>query len=428
MIPIPENASETPYASFWMAGFEGADHVNGNGQPQDLVRSTGHLACLEADYARVARFGLRTIRESVGWRLAEPIPRAPGASRFDLSRLLRCSDAASCHGVQPLWTLMHYGFPSGVDVFSDDFEGRFADFAATIARAMRGRADRAPVYTPVNEISFLAWAIAESDLVHPYRHESRRRQGGELHVDVGWEAKWRLVRAALLAMAAVRAEDASARFLHVEPLIHIVPPQHSPHLAERASEVADYQWQTWDMLDGALLPELGGSPAALDLLGVNYYHNCQWEMDGPRLEWHLGDERRVPFSRLLHKVWARYDRPMIVSETSHVGEGRPRWIEDVVDEVSLAMAAGVPVQGICLYPVIDRPDWNDASHWHNSGLWDAGGAGVSGDASLERRLHLGYAKSLRRAQRRLGSSLRPIDGQQTSSGPRRRVTEPVLAA
>ena len=32
------------------------------------------------------------------------------------------------------------------------------------------------------------------------------------------------------------------------------------------------------MLEGKLLPELGGSPAALDLIGVNYYHNCQWEM------------------------------------------------------------------------------------------------------------------------------------------------------
>jgi UDP-galactopyranose mutase len=28
------------------------------------------------------------------------------------------------------------------------------------------------------------------------------------------------------------------------------------------------------------------------------------------------------------------------------------------------------VEGVCLYPIIDRPDWEDLNHWHNSGLWD----------------------------------------------------------
>ena len=123
-----------------------------------------------------------------------------------------------------------------------------------------------------------------------------------------------------------------------------------------------------------------------------------------RLEWHLDDPRRAPFASMLGKVWERYDRPMIVSETSHVGQGRPRWLDNVVDDVTLALAAGVPVQGICLYPVIDRPDWNDPGHWHNSGLWDAGSDASHPDAALQRRLHLGYAKSLRRAQRRVALS------------------------
>jgi hypothetical protein len=30
----------------------------------------------------------------------------------------------------------------------------------------------------------------------------------------------------------------------------------------------------------------------------------------------------------------------------------------------------VPVEGICLYPILDRPDWHDPDHWHHSGLWD----------------------------------------------------------
>ena len=57
---------------------------------------------------------------------------------------------------------MHYGRPADVDLFEDDFADRFADFAAAAARALRGTSDAAPVYTPINEISFLAWAISET--------------------------------------------------------------------------------------------------------------------------------------------------------------------------------------------------------------------------------------------------------------------------
>jgi len=398
----PATVTDCPYRSFWMAGFEGADHRNAHGVPLDLVAANGHLDHVEADYRRVAALGLRTVRESVGWRLAEPEGRARrGKRRFDFTRALRFAELAGKHGLQLMWTLMHYGRPADVDIFEDDFADRFAEFAGAAARALRGTSDAVPVYTPINEISFLAWAISETHLIHPYRRETDRRRGeGGPHHDVGWEAKWRLVRAALRGIEAIRAEDPRARFLHVEPLIHIAPPRHAPELAWRADEIAEYQWQAWDMLDGELLAELGGSSAALDLIGVNYYHNCQWEMGAGWLEWCLDDPRRVTLSSLLRKVAKRYERPLIVAETSHIGSGRACWMADVTVELERARTAGVPVLGACLYPVVDRPDWNDAAHWHHSGLWD-----VAVDATrptfLQRRLHAGYAKRLRRAQQRL---------------------------
>ena len=53
--------------------------------------------------------------------------------------------------------------------------------------------------------------------------------------------------------------------MHVEPLVHVV--------ASLAEQVRGYQWQAWDLLAGRLEPELGGSAEALDLLGINHYHN-----------------------------------------------------------------------------------------------------------------------------------------------------------
>ena len=43
------------FRSFWMGGYEGADHVNSHGVPLDLRRSNGHLARLDEDYAALYR-------------------------------------------------------------------------------------------------------------------------------------------------------------------------------------------------------------------------------------------------------------------------------------------------------------------------------------------------------------------------------------
>jgi hypothetical protein len=31
---------------------------------------------------------------------------------------------------------------------------------------------------------------------------------------------------------------------------------------------------------------------------------------------------------------------------------------------------GVDIRGICIYPLVDRPDWDHLDVYHNSGLWD----------------------------------------------------------
>jgi hypothetical protein len=45
-------------------------------------------------------------------------------------------------------------------------------------------------------------------------------------------------------------------------------------------------------------------------------------------------------------------------------------LREMTDKIVLAVEAGVRVEGVCLYPIIDRFEWDNPSHWHNSGLWD----------------------------------------------------------
>ena len=407
-------SSGSPYRSFWMAGFEGADHVNGSGERLDMVALSGHDRHLDADYARLAALGIGTIRESVGWRLAEPcLPgrlRLASHDRFDFRRMVRFADAAARHGLQVMWSLMHYGTPDVVSLLDDSFCERFAEFAGAVARTLRPLSEGARIYTPINEISFLAWAIAETDLVLADGHEAAAKQRARAERrDLGYEVKCRLVRACLAAIEAIRAEDPQARFLHVEPLIHVSPAVDEKAGAalstKTAADVSSWQWQAWDMLRGSLEPSLGGSAEALDLIGANYYHTCQWDLaSGRRLEWHEHDPRRRPLASLLRVAAHRYGRPLIVAETSHVGSGRAEWLADVGSEVTRARDSGTDIQGVCLYPVIDRPDWSDTDQWHRSGLFDVS---IS-DGRFERRLHLGYAKTLRRLQKSLPAPPAPV--------------------
>ena len=364
------------FAGFWMGGYEGADHVNGHGLPLDLVRASGHLDRLDEDHRRAAQAGLRVVRESIGWRLSEA---AGGA--IDLGRALRVQASARRHGLQVLWTLMHYGLPTDLNLNDDALIPRLARFAAEVARVLARGSERPPVYTPINEIGFVAWAAAHADLLHGTQvagavdvadpaaglSAEAALQAARLH---GYAVKCRLVRATIAAQQAMRRVDPHARFLHVEPLVHVAPPLGRAELAAQAELVRSWQWQAWDLIAGRLEPALGGAPALLDLVGINHYHGSQWELGtNERLDWHRRDPRRRPLHLLLAEAAHRYGRPLVVAETGHVGAGRADWLHEVAAEVRQARQLGVPVQGICLYPLVDRPDWQEPARWHRSGLW-----------------------------------------------------------
>jgi UDP-galactopyranose mutase len=382
-------AATSPFRSFWMGGFEGADHVNSRGEALDMALATSHVQRLDDDYRQAAALGIATIRESIGWRLSEPRPGC-----FALERAQRCARSARKHGLQVIWTLMHYGIPEDLSLFDDRLIDRFAAFARAVAEAISPLSDDPPVYNLVNEINFTAWAAAETGLfggAEPGRQAVE--SGPPASERSGYEVKCRLVRAVLAGIAAIREVDPRARFLHVEPIVHVVAPEGSPELEATAARVKGYQWQALDLIAGRAEPQLGGSPDALDLIGVNYYHSGQWEVGTERrLYWHEHDPRRRRLSDLLDEVWQRYRRPLILAETSHVGSGRAAWLNDTLSEVAHARRVGVPVEGVCLYPLIDRPDWDDPSHWHNSGLWDVV------PESGQRVLDPAYAKALGRWQ------------------------------
>lgn len=342
------------FRSFFQGGFESATHINRHGHRLDMIATTQHDRHVMLDYALLRSLELRTARDALRW------PTIDRGDHYDFSSFAHMAEAAQRQGVQVIWDLCHFGWPDGLDVFSPAFVERFAAFCHAAAEFIAEMDDSVPFFVPVNEISFLSWAAGEEGYIHPY---ARHR---------GYDLKCQLVRAAIAGIDAVRAVDPRARILHVDPVIHVIAPRGRPELAGAAEAYRLSQFQAWDMLAGRSHPELGGAPEYLDIVGVNYYHSNQWEHQGERILWDEPppDERRLPFHRILAEVHQRYGRPLLISETGHVGTGRAAWLSEIAMEVGIARAKNIPVEGICLYPIIDRPDWEDADFWHHSALWD----------------------------------------------------------
>ncbi len=363
---------ERAFKSFWMAGFECSCQRRPDGRRLDLAAATGHERWAAADYARLRSMGIATVREGVAWHRS-----ATAADRLDLSSVRSRVRAAREAGVQVIWDLCHYGFPEGLDPFRPAFVERFAAWAKAVAEVVASESDEIPIYVPVNEISFWSWAGGEVGYLNPFG------------TGRGFELKAQLVRAALAATEAVWRVDRRARILHVDPIIHIeadpARPEDGP--AARGHRLA--QFQAWDMLRGDLWPQLGGDPRCLDLLGVNYYPNNQWILDGPTIE--RGSPLYRPFRDMLREAHERYGRPLVVAETGAAGDQRGPWLAHVGDEVRAARRAGVPVLGVCLYPILDYPGWDDDRHCE-VGLW--GYADETGERPLDRPL----AAELRRQQ------------------------------
>jgi beta-glucosidase/6-phospho-beta-glucosidase/beta-galactosidase len=344
------------FSSFWLAGFESACHITRNGVRLDMLAATQHDRFVREDYRRLRQVGMTCTRDTVRWHLVET-----REGLYDWSSLDPFIAAARAEGMQIIWDLCHYGLPDGLDLFAPGFVDRFARFSRAVARRLRDESDDVQLFTPINEISFFAWAAGEVGWFHPFGHG----RGGDV--------KRQLIRACIASIEAIRDVDPRSRIVTVEPLIHVVPPRGTADVNGAAAQYRNSQFEAWDMLSGALSPELGGKPEYLDVMGVNFYHDNQWEHPGGRkIAWHIHprDSRWMPFHKLLHEAYSRYQRPIFIGETSHVGVGRAEWIREMTDELCLAIDAGVPLEGICLYPVIDRFEWENPGHWHNSGLWD----------------------------------------------------------
>jgi beta-glucosidase/6-phospho-beta-glucosidase/beta-galactosidase len=384
MSKLADNSGESEQAifpTFFMAGFECSSFIWKDRQRKDYTVITGHDRHLRADYDSLMDLGIGVVRESVRWPLVDK-----GQGQYDWSDLDPMIAAMNDCRITAIWDLCHYGFPDDCDPFSDDCRSRFVDYCRAVAEYIVPRTKPPHFFTPINEITFFSAAATDMGWMYPF---AKGRYA---------EFKRSLCRMAIEGVKALREVDAQSRMVHVDPIIHEVPPPDRPDLADEAWEQSYKQaYEAWDMLFGKKNPELGGSPEILDIVGVNVYNFSQAQMNADKSREVLGprDPRRKPLGEMLKFAWERYHRPIIIGETSGHQDKRAEWLRMTMEESMKALNSGINLQGVCLYPFVDIPDWQ-TQKWAKIGIFD-----IEDAATCERIPCDPYIEELRNWQKLL---------------------------
>lgn len=370
------------FKSFFAGGFECSTHRLRNGCRLDLIAATRHEEFALQDYKRLQKENLRVAREGLRWHLVEQT-----RGKYDFSTALPIVRAARATGTQVVWDLCHFGWPDHIDVFKPEFVSALAAYGEAFAKWLSKESGEPGFFVPVNEISFFSWAAGDEGTIYPFANGR------------GFELKTHLVRAAIAAMESIWSVMHDAHFVQVDPIIHVIAALKRPGDDADAEAYRLSQFQSWDMLSGRMWPELGGHEKYLDIIGVNFYPHNQWfyNLKGFRrirrftaISRHHPSYR--PFRQMLTEVHDRYHRPIFIAETGSENRIRPSWFRYVCQETHAAIASGIPIHGMCLYPILNHPGWLDNRHCYN-GLWDYP------DANGNRKIYEPLARELRHWQK-----------------------------
>ncbi len=368
------------FPTFFLSGFECSTFVWRDQGRRDLVDETRHREHAREDYGILRSLGIAVSREGIPW------PMVDRGGEYDFTIIDPFIEAMNEHQILPIWDLCHYGYPDDADPFAPDFAGRFAAYCRAATQYVSERTRGPRFFTPINEITFYGFMGGEWGWAAPFGDSEQRRH----------DLRQSLCRADIAGVKAIREVDPDARMVHIDPLILVVPPEDLVDDAHR--ETYEDTFYAWDTIAGLKHPELGGSLEILDIVGVNCYSFGQMEFKehGPHTSLGPKDDRIKPLGDLLGFAWERYHRPMIIGETSGLGEGRPGWLEDVMEESLAAVRQGIELHGVCLFPAVDMPNWH-TGEWLHNGICDL----VEEGDDLKRVPYEPYVQELRRWQKEL---------------------------
>jgi dTDP-4-dehydrorhamnose reductase len=366
----------------------------------DQVALTGHDRRPE-DLDALAGLGVRAVRYPVLWGRTED-PREATDWAWAEARLGRLAQL----GVRPIVGLLHHGFgPEDADPLDPGWPAAFGRYAAEVARRFPAVTEFLPVNEPLTTARFAGlygwWPPYGRD------HDTFVRlvlAQAEAHV---------------AAARAIRTVNPDARILVNEDLGRTVG---GPGCEAAARRDTERRWWTFDLLNGRVHPGhalwqaakalprgrriLDGlrlDPDVPDVLGIDYYVTSDRYLDG-RLDAfpphsHGGDgsmryadvelvrvagQEIAGFDRCIGETWARYGRPLALTEVHLAGEpdDQVAWWAEAMDAAEGAVARGVPVLGVTAWAAFGAFDWSSVLR-HPVGSYASGCFDERGFGALE---------------------------------------------
>jgi len=359
----------------------------------DQVRKSGHHDRPE-DMDRLAAAGFRAMRYPVLWERVAPHGLATASWMWTDRRL----DALRQSGVRPIATLLHHGSgPRTTHLLDPQFPETFAAYAAAVAARYPWIDD----YTPVNEPLTTARFSALYGHWYPHHRDDRSFVTALLHE----------LRATVLGMARVREVNPGARLIQTEDAGRT---ESSPALHDQAAFENHRRWLTSDFLTGRVCethplwkwlvsraPSRGDlywfldHPCPPDVIGLNYYLTSDRYLDEHVARYpassHGGNGRvryadveavRVrgcdgpSFERLLDECWARYGRPIALTEVhaACTREDQLRWFAGGWQAALDARTRGIDVRAVTMWSLFGAFDWNSLvvrdDHVYEVGAFD----------------------------------------------------------
>jgi beta-glucosidase len=365
--PETDAVSRNAKDFLWAAGIEDTfvPQTRPGHRPLDEYELMGHYDHWREDLDLCKELGLQALRWGVPWYKVEPEP-----GQFDWHWV----DEVLAYmveelGIMPVLDLMHYGCPDWLDrgFINKDYPKYVARYSAAFAERYK---NLVKWYTPLNEPIITALMCGMRASWPPYL----RGEKGYIRVMMN------LCQGIIQTVKAIRDVQDDSVMVHVEAtgLTRTIredlsslarEEQHRGYLCYdlitgRMSH--DHLLFSWLLRNGAApddLAALQGTSIDIDIIGMNFYP--QWSTKQIYLDkrgkiaFRDTEPEGDGFSELIRHYYERYQRPIMITETSAVGseEIRLRWLDSSVRAIKGLRAEGVPLIGYTWFPMFTMIDW-----------------------------------------------------------------------
>lgn len=345
---------------------------------RDQSIETGHRDRIE-DLDRIAELGIRTLRYPVIWESISPDTPDDADFSWHDARIARLGE----RGIRPIAGLCHHGSgPRYTSMLDPAWPELLARHAARVAE----RYPHLDLYTPVNEP--LTTSRFSGLYGHWYPHGTS--YGAFLRMLVN-ECK-----ATVLSMRAIRKVNPAAGLVQTDDMGKTFS---TPLLAYQAEHENGRRWLTFDLLCGMVdrdhpwwevflrngiaqgdLELFLEADAAPDIIGINHYLTSERYLDQrldryPEHHWGGNGRHRYadaeavrmpldpadlgPAARL-RETWARYRRPVAVTEAHHgcTRDEQLRWLMEVWNAAEAVRAEGADIRAVTVWALFGTIDWN----------------------------------------------------------------------